>query len=89
MFGSATSAVVPQPTNWNTIKTVGTIFGVNVKKVGQWFRHSWQSSCFQHQRSAVTIQSLAIFQERLFIVNCIEKTENKENETEKAPFLKN
>ena len=44
---------------------------------GQWLWLSWQSGCFQYQRSAVQIQSSAKFIEQLYTVNCIEKTKIK------------
>ena len=46
--------------------------------MGQKLWRSWQSSRIQYQRSAVRIQSLAIFFTNNCNKNCIEKTKNKE-----------
>ena len=44
---------------------------------GQWLWLSWQSDCFQIQRSSVRIQSSAKNYIEHFTVNCIEKTKIK------------
>ena len=54
----------------------------------QWFWLSWQSGCFQYQRSAVRIQSLVKFIEHLFTVNHIEKAKIKKKRPGMAHFFK-
>ena len=50
---------------------------------------SWQSGRFEHQSSAVRIQSTATFIEPIFPVNCsYKKDENKEQEAGKCPRQK-
>ena len=62
---------------WNT----------NYQVAGQWLWLSWLSGRFRHQRSAVQIQSLALFyMEHLFTVNCVEKTKIKKKRPGMAYF---
>ena len=62
---------------WNT----------NYQVAGQWLWLSWLSGRFRHQRSAVQIQSLALFyMEHLFTVNCVEKTKIKKKRPGMAHF---
>ena len=56
--------------------------------VGQWLWLSWQSGCFQFQRSAVRIPSSAKIYIEYFTVNCIEKTKIKKKRPGKAHLKK-
>ena len=63
--------------NNKNVQTTVTDVLIGVNKLGRlWL--CWQSSCFQYQRSAARIQSLAKFYtEHSYTVNCIEKTKIK------------
>ena len=53
---------------------------------GQWLWHSWQRGGFQHQRSAVQIQSSVKF---IRTIICIEKTKKKKKRPTVAPLRDN
>ena len=73
-------AVVWGPSN--KLLVVGTI-----KTIGQWLLLSWLSSPFQHQRSAVQIQSSAKFTLNIVYCQLFWKDENKEKRGREWPIF--
>ena len=58
---------------------------------GKWLWLSWLSGCFQYQRSAIQIQSLAknyLYQTFVYCQLCIEKAKTKEKRPGMVHFFK-